>query len=715
MKIRSNNNSKFARRMIANIFYIMIALMLSIVIVNIVSAETTLEQDFASFGKTALGKLSGQSNSRGTGNDPIQGTGKLVDFYNRNQSLIDFFVMFTLFATVALVGLNKVGFGEGGNAMKGLALAVGAALALAALKAGYSPSFFVPFVKNFLFLIIFLIIFLVIKAMAREHTVVAFILALVITWVAFNVSNLVLEPGSNKLDMTNLFKGMAGTPTDTAEQRRLSNIEVKQIQDELDALYEEKGRLEGLINDGPYNSKFLVQEAMENENDKEKKANLKRLFNVMEKIEELEAKMQREMGKRFDYDKQSPTTPKVDLKISDDNYLICTIDPTTGKIFGAPENINKEVKYRFEFSVDGNVEKYYDVDYNKYRAAREAHYLNKEGTWKCKVYAYIDIYGKTPDQVTPGEATLDYLGQEFKNDKTAFEARRDIIKTERENIGIINDAVTALEGLEKRTYYNRNKNEIDKFINTGKIKVLVISKFKEAKDKKASVDALPSTTPAEQIEKIKQTVAMVELAKEALSNWESSKAIDMTLYNEIKAFIGKYASTADAVAPKPGEVSATGEVVKRELIVKTSTQTIDDSDDILGTTQKGSYTVAININPSNQQQTVVQGNQISFSVQIDSQVRNGFNIIVEQDIDGTKKILPNDDRKIEVSAQPVTQTFSYAAQTYFDTDRTLNIKVYDMNAGAKDDDTKIVDKSFRIKIQSSGVIDTSRLGLENIR
>src|SRR3989338_355533 len=159
-----NNKSKFAKRWIVNIFYIIIALMLSIAVINIASAETTLEQDVASFGRSALGKLSGQSNPKSAGNDPIQGTGKLVDFYNRNQSLIDFFIMFALFCSIALIGLKKTGFGEsGGNAMKGLAIAVGAALAIAALKAGYSPSFFVPFVKNFLFLIIFFIIFMVIK------------------------------------------------------------------------------------------------------------------------------------------------------------------------------------------------------------------------------------------------------------------------------------------------------------------------------------------------------------------------------------------------------------------------------------------------------------------------------------------------------------------------------------------------------------------------
>ncbi len=289
--------------------YAIVSLVITSIIVN---AADTLEGDVSD----AIKSFRGTSNYRAAGTDPIPGTGKLVDFYNRHQSLIDFFVMFTLFTAVALVGLNKVGFGEGGNAMKGLAIAVGAALALAALKAGYSPNFFVPFVKNFLFLIIFLIIFLVIKAViGGEHAgtgtiVVSLILALILTWVAFNVSNLVIEGDANKFNLANgLGWILSSTPTDTSEERVLSDSELTRLESRIAEKKAEKARIEKTYFESEVGENGFtatqIETLLKTETDKERKTYLKRLAALIEEIEKLETLKEKAAAKRRAIDKKA--------------------------------------------------------------------------------------------------------------------------------------------------------------------------------------------------------------------------------------------------------------------------------------------------------------------------------------------------------------------------------------------------------------------------
>ncbi|MBS3158625.1 hypothetical protein J4206_05040 [Candidatus Woesearchaeota archaeon] len=322
---RKNVANKAAR----NILALLIALFIITIIVQIANADThsavvsfegyaatssgdTLESDVSD----AIKSFRGTSNYRAAGTDPIRGTGKLVDFYNRHQSLIDFFVMFTLFATVALVGLNKVGFGEGGNAMKGMALAVGAALALAALKAGYSPSFFVPFVKNFLFLIIFLVIFLVVKAViGGEHAgtgtiVVSLILALVVTWIAFNVSNLVIEGDANKFNLANgLGWILSSTPTDTSEDRILSDSEIKGLDAMITEKKNEKARIEKTFFEGEVPEQGFtatqIDTLLTTEKEKEKRTFLKILKTLIEEIKVLEASKEKADAKKRAIDRKA--------------------------------------------------------------------------------------------------------------------------------------------------------------------------------------------------------------------------------------------------------------------------------------------------------------------------------------------------------------------------------------------------------------------------
>ncbi len=68
-------------------------------------------------------------------------------WYDNNAAVIDFFIFFLLFLGSAALGLKKQ-MKEGGGAAKGIAIALAAALAIAAMRAGMGVSFFIPFVKN---------------------------------------------------------------------------------------------------------------------------------------------------------------------------------------------------------------------------------------------------------------------------------------------------------------------------------------------------------------------------------------------------------------------------------------------------------------------------------------------------------------------------------------------------------------------------------------
>lgn len=151
-----------------------------------------------------------------------------IEFYDKHYQIIDFLVMFVLFTAISFVGLQ--GFmKEGGksNAVKGIAVAVGAALSLAGLKAGISPSFFIPFVKNALFFIIMFVIFVLLIQIEglKDRKLVAFILALIITMVAFNVTNIVLHK-DDKWDFTKLWSAPTATEIDNLNSN-MAKIESK--------------------------------------------------------------------------------------------------------------------------------------------------------------------------------------------------------------------------------------------------------------------------------------------------------------------------------------------------------------------------------------------------------------------------------------------------------------------------------------------------------
>jgi hypothetical protein len=668
---------------------LIVALMITSMIASFVAAD---------FHNDVLGKLKGNKPTYSPGSDTIPGNGKFVQFYNRHQSMVDFFIMFSVFCSIVLIGLKKVGYGDTGNAMKGLAIAFGAALALASLKAGISPSFFIPFVKNFLFLIVFFVIFLIIRSTVGEDKILGpLVAALIITWVAFNVFNLVIEPADKKFDLVNVFGMLTGAPTDTDETRRLNNKQLDNLQQEIDALNARKKVLEAALG-RDYSSLFLAKRDLETETDKQRKEWLEELVAVMEELEKLENKRSLEVTSRLEIDKQVPSVPRVSLQIVD-NDLVCRIS-SGGIINGNPAGINSMIEYRFEFYLEDSKVHEKKVLF----ADRDAGVMfspEEEGIWSCRVYANMPSEGIFADSF--GEASVENLGPQYAADKRLFDDNVNIIKTERE-VRNINAAVSNLKGLKGRAFFNRNNAEIERFINSGEIKIKVVSKYIEAV-------AIEVGLPDDLAARAAQVAQMVTIAKEALELWKQYRDVDSRLYDDISKFITKHGGVASSATARPGELDSDGNLIKRELVVTYGTQRIDDGEVVSGVV-KGEYLVAVKINPEEVEQKVVQGNKISFSIILDSQLRNKFNVVVEHDFDGTKKL--SDDDIVEVADIPMTANLKYTAESHYDVPRTLNIKVYDVDYDSRDDNELIVDKTYRITTESSGVIDTSKLGVGDI-
>ena len=116
---------------------------------------------------------------------------KMYDFesrYEKNPKIWDFLLFSTIFNIIAWIGLVKA-FPDNKVAAYILALVIGIALGLGAVKGELTVKFFVPFVKNIFFFIVMGIIFFVLIKF-EMNKFLAFILALVITFVAFNVLGL---------------------------------------------------------------------------------------------------------------------------------------------------------------------------------------------------------------------------------------------------------------------------------------------------------------------------------------------------------------------------------------------------------------------------------------------------------------------------------------------------------------------------------------------
>lgn len=129
-----------------------------------------------------------------------------IPFYDRNAQFIDFAIFLILFTSITMIGLKK-GFAGGKetetqNAVKALAMIIGLAMTLAALKAGLSVTFFIPFVANTLFFIMIIIVFFLLLRMGMDkHKIMAFILAIVITYLLFNFAGAAVNKGRFGVDL----------------------------------------------------------------------------------------------------------------------------------------------------------------------------------------------------------------------------------------------------------------------------------------------------------------------------------------------------------------------------------------------------------------------------------------------------------------------------------------------------------------------------------
>ncbi|MBW2978468.1 hypothetical protein KY331_06495 [Candidatus Woesearchaeota archaeon] len=139
-----------------------------------------------------------------------------VPFYDNNKLLIDFMIFFVIFLSISTLSLTKV-FAKGGkNAALGLSIALAAALALAAIKAGMSVTFFIPFVKNILIFLLFIVIFLLFRALGIKSNFWNFILSIIVTLLLFNIGNIIIDKDV-QMNFRNLFGVPTAKPIDVAE------------------------------------------------------------------------------------------------------------------------------------------------------------------------------------------------------------------------------------------------------------------------------------------------------------------------------------------------------------------------------------------------------------------------------------------------------------------------------------------------------------------
>ena len=137
-----------------------------------------------------------------------------LPWYDRHGQAIDFIFFMLLFMAITHIALSKaVGkeWKDAGakNAAIALAIILGAAMGIAAVKAGMSVTFFVPFVKNVLFFIVWFLVFLLLKILLGDkHKIIMMLFALLITYLLFNVASIVLDK-DRKFDLAN----MIGIPT----------------------------------------------------------------------------------------------------------------------------------------------------------------------------------------------------------------------------------------------------------------------------------------------------------------------------------------------------------------------------------------------------------------------------------------------------------------------------------------------------------------------
>ncbi|MFC1691285.1 hypothetical protein ACFL0W_03825 [Nanoarchaeota archaeon] len=140
------------------------------------------------------------------------------DKFARNRKFVDFFLFFMIFTSLAFLAVNK--WFDKGNARIALAVGIGASLStalVALVKGGTALVIFFPFAKNILYLIVMLIFYYILtrKELLENSKVVAFILALAITWFAFSGVSFATGKGIDDVPGFGLLSDVASEYLDT--------------------------------------------------------------------------------------------------------------------------------------------------------------------------------------------------------------------------------------------------------------------------------------------------------------------------------------------------------------------------------------------------------------------------------------------------------------------------------------------------------------------
>jgi hypothetical protein len=215
--------------------------------------------------------------------DKLAGFYDFEKSYDKNPKAWDFLMFSIIFNLIIWLGLIKA-FPDNKGVTYILALVLGVLFGLAALKADMSLQFFIPFVKNAMFFIIFFIVFfLLLKFEMNKFW--AIILALVITFVAFNMMGLFGKVKVGDIDLS------FGQDSETLEDMQYTldklaleyNIEVSDEDDISakvtklrDRLRQEQEHLSALVKNEP--------------NDEAAKLRLKRVREILLNLNKMERK-----------------------------------------------------------------------------------------------------------------------------------------------------------------------------------------------------------------------------------------------------------------------------------------------------------------------------------------------------------------------------------------------------------------------------------------
>lgn len=381
-----------------------------------------------------------------------------LSFYDRNTQLWDFLLFFVMYLSIAYLGL-KQWIEKGGGAAKSLAVVIGAALALATLKAGMSVTFFIPFVKNALFFIMYMVVFLILLNITstgegeqkKKHVFWSLILAFIITYVMFNFAGLVTQ-------------GKGGLPWDGPDEEKLAKLRYQLI-----AKDQELASFEGEIKSkfsltGFTHSEIRAElsdkiEALKDSKDKDEKKKRKELekalkrfdklwkggalsrvrleskgiLELKEEIKLLEDKINNrglekgELGAASTLSKEGsgvPTDPEVELNVQkvNGNFKLTCIVTTPSVIEGGKGT----PKYRYIFSSNFGGS---PLVFTTKKTTAEITVGPNQGTsWNCKVVPLVDSVPGSGSSatVTLVDAEREAEGDIFANEDLMIEILEDL-------------------------------------------------------------------------------------------------------------------------------------------------------------------------------------------------------------------------------------------------------------------------------------------------